>query len=45
MEDRKTHINMRELRAVALVFCRGPGEDVYRDDVRRVRLWIDNQGA
>ena len=44
-EDRKQSITLRELRAVALVLGRGLGVDVQHEDVRRVRLWIDNLGA
>lgn len=44
-EDRKQSITLRELRAVALVLGNGLGVDVKHEDVRRVRLWIDNLGA
>ena len=44
-EERKTSITLRELRAVTLVLGRGIGVDVQNRDVKRVRLWIDNQGA
>lgn len=44
-EERKQSITLRELRAVSLVLGRGIGVDVQHRDVKRVRLWIDNQGA
>ena len=44
-EDRKQSITLRELRAVALGLGRGLGVDVKHQDVRKVRLFIDNQGA
>lgn len=44
-EDRKESITLRELRAVSLVLGRGLGVEVQYGDVKRVRLYIDNQGA
>lgn len=41
----KQSITLRELRAVVSVFGSGLGVDVQHKDVRRVRLFIDNQGA
>lgn len=44
-EERKESITLRELKAVSLVLGRELGVDVQGGDARRVRLWIDNQGA
>lgn len=44
-EDRKRSITLRELRAISLVLCRGLGVDAQHEDVRKIRLWIDNFGA
>lgn len=44
-EDRKQIINLRELRAFSLVLRNELGFDVKNENVRRLRLWIDNLRA